>query len=109
MKFLIVAFIAALLCSCSAIKNRSITNDLAGAPKIVDRVKTVCETAELFTAVGVEVPGAKQCVESLKKASPYYETVFDVSKCVRQFDPKTRGFRRCISNVELWPMLAGKL
>lgn len=107
MKKVIFVFLTVFVLSCSAIKTRSIANDIVNN---TDRVATVCSAVALFEAVGMTAPGADVCADAVRVInSDAYRTIYDVANCARRHEVESRDFRFCVSAVDGWESVAKKL
>ena len=86
-----------VLASCSAIKGRSITNDLKGLPLLVDRVALVCSASNVLG-----IGNADKCLEvvdALDEADR--PVVYDTAECIEDYkDPAS--IKTCVSALEGW-------
>lgn len=95
------------LLGCTAIKQRSIADDLIDTSNLV---LLVCESAALFESAGLEVPGADMCGSAMDVVgSNEYAIIYDAAKCVKKNNVKTEKFLECIDSVDGWKVLAEKL
>lgn len=104
MKNLIVLLTLIALTGCSAIKSRSIINDLNNASKMVDRVGIVCNAADLLG-----IPDADKCVNVVSKLQKAdLVAVYDTAECIDSHKEKV-NVSTCIDAVKGWKKVAEKL
>lgn len=108
---LITIFAIVTLTGCAAIQGKKLARDIDNYTHVVT---TVCEAAELFSAVGKEVPMVVECKEAVKAANliqNYGDTlaVVDVLECVDKNEVKSVKFVQCVQSVKWWPVLVDRI
>lgn len=111
MKKLMVVLMVVSICGCAAIDGKRLEKDIAN---LTDTVEAICGTAELFEAVGKNVPGVEQCEKALQTADliqGYGDTlaVADTLRCVEKNDVKSADFVECLTSVKWWPVLVDRI
>jgi hypothetical protein len=107
----ITIFAIVSLTGCSAIQGKKLANDIAN---YTQTVKTICNTAELFSAIDKPIPGSEYCEKVIKTADViqgYGDTlaVVDTLRCVEKNDVKSIDFVECLTTVKWWPVLVDRI
>lgn len=106
MKNLTILATAILLTACGGrFAGTQYDDVIDGVQQAADTTKVVCNTAQILSDQGLEIPGVEQCKKIVEKLNrDEVLVIFAVLNCASEYDVKDKEFAKCAVDVGWEPV-----